>query len=68
MASRSVIRTWTGHRINDLAVTRDGSRAVAVTSDKKIKIIDLATFAERMSVIGRTPTPPPVTPILVLPC
>eukprot|EP00123_Amoebidium_parasiticum_P009863 comp19753_c0_seq1/m.23599 comp19753_c0_seq1/g.23599 ORF comp19753_c0_seq1/g.23599 comp19753_c0_seq1/m.23599 type:complete len:567 (-) comp19753_c0_seq1:281-1981(-) len=37
----TLLHTWTGARINDMAITSDGERMVAICHEKKIRIYDL---------------------------
>jgi len=41
-----VIHRWTGARVTDLVVSRDGQKMVAVCHERKIRIYDLQDYSE----------------------
>mmetsp|Transcript_741 Transcript_741/g.2572 ORF Transcript_741/g.2572 Transcript_741/m.2572 type:complete len:122 (-) Transcript_741:2384-2749(-) len=47
-----VVAQWKGHRINDLAVTHDGSTLVSICSEKKIRVFHLEE--EREDIIAES--------------
>jgi hypothetical protein len=47
----TVLYGWTGVRIMDLAINKDGTKMVAICPDKKIHIYDLISKKEEAYVI-----------------